>query len=256
MIDLEKAKKEVENYINQYDVENERIKAKKEHIQRVAQNSKKIAQELDLEKEEIELAGLIGLLHDIGRFEQVKKYNTFRDKNSVNHAELGVKILFENKLIEKIIENREYDEIIKKAILNHNKDQNKINTSNEKELLHSKIIRDADKIDILYILTFGKKEVAWEKRDLSYDIITNEIYREFIEEKIIDYSKIETSADILVSHFAYIFDINFKCSLELIEKNNYIDRIYCRHTFKDKLTMQRYNEIYRITKEHIKSFKN
>lgn len=251
MIDLKKAKREINNYTKQYDLENDRIKVKIAHIQRVAQNSKKIAESLNLEKEDIELSELIGLLHDIGRFEQARIYNTFVDRNSVNHGELGVKILFEDRLIDKIIEDRQYDDIIKKSILNHNRNPKNVETSNERELLHSKIIRDADKIDILYILTFGKKEVAWEKADLSEETITDEIYREFIEEKSIDYSKRKTSADILVSHFAYIFDIYFKCSLKIIEENRYLEKVYNRFTFKDELTKKRIDEIYNIAVDYI-----
>ena len=36
---------------------------------------------------------LIGLLHDIGRFEQVKVYDTFSDIDSIDHADYGVEIL-------------------------------------------------------------------------------------------------------------------------------------------------------------------
>ena len=251
MIDIKKAKQEVNKYINKYDIDNDRIKTKVAHIGRVANMARKIAENLNLEKEDIELAELIGLLHDIGRFEQVRIYNTFVDRDSVNHGELGVKILFEDRLIDKFVEDRQYDDIIKKSILNHNRSPKNIETSSERELLHSKIIRDADKIDILYILTFGKKEIAWEKADLSNDTISDEIYREFIEEKSIDYSKRQTSADILVSHFAYIYDINFKCSLKIIKENKYLEKIYNRFTFKDELTNKRINKIYNIAKEHV-----
>ena len=57
------------------------------------------AQRLGLNQEQVNLATAIGLLHDIGRFEQVRLYHTFNDGKSVNHAEIGVKILFEDGLI-------------------------------------------------------------------------------------------------------------------------------------------------------------
>lgn len=69
----------------------------------------------------MELAELIGLLHDIGRFEQIKRYNTFIDKNSINHGQLGVKILFDDNQIRRFIKDSKYDDIIKTAILNHNR---------------------------------------------------------------------------------------------------------------------------------------
>ena len=250
MIDREKALKTFNTYVSKYNTEDEKIKLKIEHIQRVAKNANDIAENLNLSKEDIDLAWLIGLLHDIGRFEQVRLYHTFNDGKSVNHAEIGVKILFEDGLIREFIEDEQYDEIIKKAILNHNKLQIDKELT-EREMMHSKIIRDADKIDIFEILTVGDKKAIWEKADLSNDIITDEIYREFTQDKTIDYKNRETSADILVSHFAYVYDFNFKESLKIIKENGYLEKLYKRFTFKDEKTMERYNEIYRIAKKYL-----
>ena len=51
---------------------------------------------------------LIGLLHDIARFEQYTKYKTFRDSISIDHGDLGVEILFEEKEIEKYDLDKKY----------------------------------------------------------------------------------------------------------------------------------------------------
>ena len=75
-----------------------------------------IASELHLSEDDVELAKMIGLLHDIGRFEQAIKYDNFDDYNTMDHAEYGVKILFKDGMIRKFIDTDEYDEIIKKAI--------------------------------------------------------------------------------------------------------------------------------------------
>ena len=184
------------------------------------------------------------------RFEQIKRYHTFVDKNSVNHGELGVKILLEEGLIREFIEDTKFDEIIKISILNHNKTTIQEGLS-QREQLHAKIIRDADKTDILYLLTFEDKQAAWEKEDLSDDKITDEIYREFMEDKKIDYAKKETSADILVSHFAYVYDLNFKETYKIIKENNYYDEIYKRFVFNDKETMEKYNKIYEKVKQYL-----
>ena len=46
------------------------------------------------------------LLHDIGRFKQIKLYDNFIDNMENNdHADYGVKILFEENLIRKFIED-------------------------------------------------------------------------------------------------------------------------------------------------------
>lgn len=239
MIDILKAKKAFAEYVKKYDIKNDKIRLKIEHIERVSQIAKKLATKLELEEEDIKLAELIGLLHDIGRFEQLKRYNTFNDKNSINHGEFGVHILFNKKdgIIRNFIEEKQYDEIIEKAILNHNKDEKDIPENlTTRELLHTKIIRDSDKIDILNLLTFEKKETAWEKEDLSNDIINDDIYNEFMEKGRIDYGKRKSSADLLVGHFAYVFDFNFSESLKFIHEKRYFEKIYNRFEFNDKQT--------------------
>ena len=139
-------------YVKDYNPNDGKIALKISHILRVTQKSRELAEELNLNEEDTDLAELIGLLHDIGRFEQVRIYNTFYDKDSINHGEYGVKILFEDGLIRKFIKDDSYDEIIKKAILNHNRPRIEEGLS-KRELMHAKIIRDADKLDIYYVLT-------------------------------------------------------------------------------------------------------
>ena len=259
MLDMLMAKKAFAEYVKNYDIQNDKIKLKIEHIKRVSQIAKKLAIKLELDKENVTLAELIGLLHDIGRFEQIKRFNTFHDKNSINHGELGVHILFNQKdgIIRNFVKDTQYDEIIKKAILNHNKDATNIpDDLTTQELLHTKIIRDSDKIDILYILTYEKKEPSWEKAVLSDDIISEEIYKEFMEKGKIDYGKKKSSADSLVGHFAYIFDFNFPDSIQFIKEKKYMEMIYKRFEFHHQKTMEKYKKIYNKVEKYMKMLNN
>ena len=250
LIDMIEAKKAFKEYVKKYNPEDEKIKIKIVHIEKVAENSKRIAQNLGLSQEDVELAELIGLLHDIGRFEQVRLYHTFVDKDSINHGEYGAKILFEDGLIRNFIKDNKFDKIIKLAIVNHNRADIEEDLT-ERERLHAKIIRDADKTDIFRILISGDKKAIWEKADLSDDKISDEIYREFVEDKRINYKERKTSADILVSHFNYVYDLNFPETRKIIKDNKYIDKLYQRFKFNDAETMKRFNEIYRLSKEYI-----
>ena len=252
MIDITKAKKAFKEYIQNYDINNPKVKLKIAHIERTADIAKKTAESLNLEKEDIELAELIGLLHDIGRFEQIKRYNTFVDHLSENHAELGVNILFKENLIRKFIEDDKYDKIIELAIINHNKDKNDITkNTTEKEDLHIKLIRDSDKTDIIYLLTFEDKKAAWEKEDLSEEVFTEEIYREFIEDKNIFYPNMKTCADRLIGHFAFVYDFNYEYGLKTIYENKYYTNIYSRFNFNSKRTEEQFENIYKTTMNYI-----
>lgn len=108
MIDFIKAQESFKEYLKDYDLENGSIKLKVKHTYEVVKKSEYIAIGLGLDRENIELAKIIALLHDIGRFEQIKEFNEFSDKN-IEHAEFGVKVLFGEKfLISKFVENRKY----------------------------------------------------------------------------------------------------------------------------------------------------
>lgn len=256
MIDILRAKRVFAEYVKPYDAENDKIKLKIEHIERVSQVAKKLATKLELGEEDVKLAELIGLLHDIGRFEQIKRFNTFNDRKSVNHGEYGVHVLFNKQdgMIRKFVEDSQYDNIIKNAIYYHNKDKLDIpDNLTTRELLHVKIVRDSDKIDILNILTYAKKETAWEKADLSDDLITEEIYNEFMENGRIDYHKKKTSADHLVGHFAFIFDFNFPESIQFIKQQNYMEKIYNRFKFHNPKTMKQYQNIYDKVVKYMKT---
>ena len=84
MIDIENAKRVFKEYVKDYNPNDGKIALKISHILRVTQKSRELAEELNLNEEDTDLAELIGLLHDIGRFEQVRIYNTFYDKDSKN----------------------------------------------------------------------------------------------------------------------------------------------------------------------------
>ena len=251
MIDIEKAKKFYKEYISKYNPEEPRIALKIAHIYRTAEEAKALAEKLNLSKEDICLAELIGLLHDIGRFEQVKLYNTFIDKLSVNHAEYGVKVLFEDNLIRNFIEDDKYDEIIKKAILNHNKPKIE-NGINEKELLHCKIIRDADKLDIYRVILTDSLEATYPLDKYSKEPVSKECKAEFMKDKIITYSNVKTCADLLAVQIAFVFDINYIYSLEKISNENYLEKLIKRFNPENEQTIKDLNELKDIVEEYIK----
>ena len=228
MIDVEKIKQEFLNYTANYNPENERIRAKIQHTLRVAKNCEKIANDLHLSPDNVNLAIAIGYFHDIGRFEQVRIANTFSDKESkINHSEMSIKVLFENNYIRKWIADSCYDEIIKISVRNHNKASIDIDFDHlsEKEILFTKIIRDADKLDIFYTITDLNRSMesifwytGWDTLEISPAILTC-----FETNHYVDYSQIHNNADVIPTYYAYVFDLYFPITLQLIVQHNYLD---------------------------------
>ena len=230
MINLNKAKEEFEKYVKPYGIENVKICRKIEHSYRVIEVAEEIAKSLNLEKEDLELAKLIGLLHDIGRFEQIRIYDTFSDKDSIDHANLGVEILFKDGLIRKFIEDDKYDELIYKAIKNHNKYSIE-DGLDKREKLHAKIIRDADKTDIyeVYIRDIESNENAIFNYDnIAREKIAEKVIESVKKHKLVDRYYTVNEADRYVAALAFIFDFNFKKGLELVKERQYITKLINR----------------------------
>lgn len=247
MINLEKCKEEFIKYTEKFDLENERIKRKQEHSLRVMEDSKKIGESLKLSKEKIELASLIGLVHDIGRFEQYNRNNTYLNEMLLDHANLGVKVLLENDYIKKYIDDEQSIPIILKAIENHNKFKIEDDLSKE-ELLFSKIIRDADKLDILY----EAENIFWntqrEKENVENGKISIKIEQQFKVEKQVKKlgNERNDTVDGLLILLSYIYDINFKETLEIIRKEDYVNKILNRFDFKDEETKEKMENLRKI----------
>lgn len=210
-------------YVSNYDLNNKDIKIKYDHSYRVMALSKKYATLLNWDKDDIELATVIGLLHDIGRFEQLKVYNTYDDSKSIDHAHYGVIELFENGHIKEFWQNEKDYDIIKFAIENHNKYEI-AKTNNHKALQHAKLIRDTDKIDILHIMGYLKKSNNFSKNKIVSSIVKDNIYHH----KSTKFQDINTRNDKILCYYSYAFNIYNTICLEELEKNlteyaNYID---------------------------------
>ena len=111
-----------DKYVSDYDFNVPGIRYKYTHSYRVEKLMKRLATRLNLTEEEMKIAELIGLLHDIGRFEQIRKYGLSSDsKTHVDHADESCIYLFDSGHIRDYIDTNIYDEIIEDAIRNHNK---------------------------------------------------------------------------------------------------------------------------------------
>ena len=93
------AQKTFLDYASGYDLNDVKIKLKADHTLRVADLCRQIAASIRLSPKDTDLACLTGILHDVGRFEQVSIYHTFRDAVSVNHAQFSADLLFKEGLI-------------------------------------------------------------------------------------------------------------------------------------------------------------
>ena len=80
-------KEAFEKYVQNYDMQDPDIEYKYKHSYRVMAFAKDLATKLELNEKDIELATIIGLYHDIGRFEEDKRFDSFGVHNSFDHGD-------------------------------------------------------------------------------------------------------------------------------------------------------------------------
>jgi hypothetical protein len=169
------------------------------------------------------------LLHDVGRFEQLKRYGTFSDFKSEDHAALGVSIIKELNIIA-FLDPIEAQLIIT-AVENHNKAVIEEGLS-DRTMQICKLLRDADKLDIWQVVIGYYKE-GLEKDNLTVvhnlpvgKNVSIPIYDALKKQNIVPFSMLETIVDIKVVQMGWIFDINTNKALALTAERGYLDTIY------------------------------
>ena len=97
------------------------MELKRVHTAHVLANAKLIADGEHFDASTRRLALAAALLHDTGRYEQLKRYNTFRDSDSVDHAVFSHDIVQSKGWLERGTFTAEERETILAAILYHNR---------------------------------------------------------------------------------------------------------------------------------------
>jgi len=228
---------------------------KKEHSLRVADIALSLSGKLEWTEEERQIAYLVGLLHDIGRFSQLVEFDTFHDEKSVDHAENGVKILKAENLFEVL--NITNKELVFAAILNHNKFKIQEGLTGQ-ELLHAKLIRDADKMDIFRVLTeyYSQRKVplnhtlTWELQKGT--AVSPAVAKEVMSGKMVSKKNILSEMDVKIMQLSWVYDLNFRPTFEYLVKNRYLENVY-NSLPKNDLVIEIYRKIKVFTENKIMS---
>jgi hypothetical protein len=201
---------------------------KEEHTERVCGEILDIGEKLGLSDDDLYLAEIVALFHDIGRFEQYARHRTFVDFHSVNHAEEGIKILRENG----VLNGLDYPtrDLILRIISYHNR-ASLPQKETKRCLFFTKLLRDADKLDIWRVVTdyYRRKD---GKRNNSIELgipdtpgISDDAYNDLIEGKIVEVAHLKNLNDFKLLQIGWIYDINFIPTFQRIKERKYIEMI-------------------------------
>ena len=260
-IDRSKAQKAFSDYVSFYDAENQRIALKVEHSKRVAGLCETIAKSNGMKQEDLDLAWLIGLLHDIGRFEQLRRWDTFSDVRSTNHAKLGAEVLFsqfagtppfevisgEGEVpaprknpgialfaglsaseirFRDFVEGTKEDDLIHTAIATHG-DYRLPDDVPDRTRRFCNIVRDADKLDILRTVSESDAEtiLGVSLEELRQSKLSRSALEAFEERHCMKRSDRVFPADYVVGFLCFAFELTYAESRKILMSQGDIFKI-------------------------------
>lgn len=255
MINYTFAREIFESYLNDYDRADDKVRLKIVHTYGVVGQAECIARRMRLSEEDTALAKLIALLHDLGRFEQLRRFDSF-EPDTMDHAAYGVQVLFEEGMLRKFLPENTWDSIIRIAIAKHS-DYCLSGVADARALLHARLIRDADKLDNCRVKLVDATEtfLGASPEEIGTQEISPNIYDAVFQNKCILSADRKTAMDYWVSYVAYFFDINFRESMDIIEENDFISRIIHRIPYSNPKTAEQMERIEAYVKQYARDMK-
>lgn len=255
-IDRDRVTEAFNNYVAKFDESDEMIRLKKKHTVKVATNADEIAGSIGLSSEEVDICWLIGMLHDIARFRQLKEYHTLYDAKSFNHAYVGCDILFKEGLIDSFVDYTVEDSrtlsLVENAVRWHS-EYRIPEDLDEEEKQYCNIIRDADKVDIFRVAIEEPVNNVYSvtRRELLDSEITPEVLEAFYEHHAVKRELRKNMLDIKVGFVSLSFELVYDKSKELaLSQGNLMNIIEDDYT--NERTRQQVREIQRELEEYLK----
>ena len=206
----------------------ENIRLKEEHTLRVCKEILQLGKALNLNEDALRLAETVALFHDIGRFEQFTIYGTFNDGVSENHATLGLKVLKATNILCRLTKTEQ--NIVYNAVKYHNVRKIPGNADKISEL-HSKLIRDADKLDIWHVVTnYYTERHRHRNPALELELPDTPGYSlcfidDILNNRVSNSHDLKTFNDMKLLQLGWIFDINFTPTFFYIRERRIIEKI-------------------------------
>jgi hypothetical protein len=227
---------------------------KKAHSYRVAELMETIAAKAGLTDEVKNMAYPAGLFHDIGRFPQFIKYNTFNDLKSEDHAALSVEVVQNQGFLSG--NSPESAEAVCSAIFQHNKASVPEKLPKNTTLL-ANLLRDADKLDIYAVLSDYYENPGKEpNHTLTWEMpegfkISEGVAEALALNETVPKTEVKNKLDIKVFQMSWVYDLNFKPSFRILSENRFIERIYATIPKSGKVI-----EFYRRIKIYVENIVN
>lgn len=273
-IDRARARKAFAEYVRPYGTDNPRIALKVVHTNRVADSCDDIARSLGMDEDDVDLAWLCGLLHDIGRFEQLRIWDTFSDGDSASHAHIGVEALFGKGAsgdaaaaidsarrcdIRRFLDDRAQDGLIRETVARHS-DFRLPEGIDGRTRTFCEIVRDADKVDILRTLQENTVETILKVPASAFlgARFSPEALAAFRSHRCLRRDERHSPADYLLGLVAFVYELEYPESRKILRDRGYLQTFLERPfgiepVFDDPETQRIYGEISREASAAVKA---
>ena len=214
-IDRDRARAAFKSYTDAYDATNPRIALKIEHTYHVAEACDAVAREQGWSSEDIDLAWLCGLLHDMGRFEQLRRWDTFKDADAP--AVMSIR---------DFIDDPAEDELIRASIAYHS-DFRLPAQLDERTRSFCDIVRDGDKIDIMRTIADSTVDTVLKVDEDTFlaSHFSTPALTAFDEHRCVARDERDEPADFLVGLICFMFELVYPASRALARKQGDIHRL-------------------------------
>ena len=214
IFDLTHAKAEMMKFMDRFDQQDPAIALRRTHTLRVVEEARFLGSRLHMSKSEIEVAELVALLHDYGRF--------LPEGKSMDHGSLAAERLFHKGEIRRFTEESTYDGVIEAAIYYHNKaavDPHLYETAH----FFADFIRDCDKLDILAVRLSQQAQYEREAQECLF--VSEAVMSCFQRQRYVKNELRKTKLDEYVAALAFVFDMRFIVTLQEVRKRSLIEKL-------------------------------
>jgi hypothetical protein len=229
IVHLRKIKHWFQNYVDTFNDHNGQwhrfCEVKVDHCRRVAHEMRTLSKSLNWLPTGVLVAEAIGWLHDIGRFSQFRDFGTFSDAQSVNHGVRGWQVILQSNIVSDLPDNEQQS--ILDAVYFHNGKALPGDLGKE-SLAMLKLIRDADKLNIFYVVYDALVQDGFQ--DLQHMLphikmdgpINPIILNELRWKRACSLTEVRSLTDFMLLQLSWIYDINYLPTFQQIAQRDII----------------------------------
>src|SRR5512133_312426 len=201
------------------------ILLKVEHTRKVCEVMEILVVGEGLSAQDTLIATATALLHDVGRFPQYRRWRTFRDSDSDNHARLSVEVVRDEGVLNDLPPTERL--LIEEAVRFHNLLQIPARLTS-RAALFVKLIRDADKLDIWRVfLDYFRQPPEQRASAVSLGFpdlpeVSPACVASLSAGQVVHLDSVRSLNDFRLLQISWVYDLNFPSSYRLLKERDYV----------------------------------